>query len=232
IPPYMRDRRGAYRTTALFPFYFERKGPDHLERLILPYYYRRSAKLDADVALGLVWSLRGPDRNTFVLPPFYYHRDKRDWALGLFPLFSTGISSGHHHTIIPPLLTWMDGDAETHRTVIGPYYDWKGKRSHWRGLFPLIWDKSDDVERFTLVPPVFFRFADDDPLRRTTVVPPFYYRRVKDGHSWGLAPLVFRSVDPELKATTVPFALFHHARGPKEFRFVSPLVTMIENERQ
>jgi hypothetical protein len=232
IPPYMRDRRGNVKTTAVFPFYFERRQPESFERLIIPYYYRRGPKLNVDVALGLVWSLRGPERNTFVLPPFYTHRDHKDWALGFFPLFGTGVLKGHHHTIIPPLLTWMDGDDKTHHTVIGPYFDWQNQKARWRGLFPLVWDKKDDVDRFTMVPPVFFRFADDDPLKATTVVPPFYYRRVEKETTWGLVPLVFHKDSPEIKSTTVPFLIFHHATGPDTFRLVTPVLSYAETKKR
>ncbi len=232
IPPYMRDWQGSAKRTVLFPFYFERREPESFERLIIPYYYRRGPKLNADVALGLVWSLRGPDRNTFVLPPFYTHRDKQDWAVGLFPLFATGVLKGHFHTIIPPLLTWIDGDDKTHRKVVGPYYDWKNERARWRGLFPIVWDKESTSERITIVPPVFFRFADNDPERATTVVPPFYYRRAKDTKSWGLAPLVFRHETPELKTTTLLPLLFQYASGPEKFRLVTPLLSHVkDNER-
>jgi hypothetical protein len=232
IPPYMHDRRGRVQTKAVFPFYFERRTPESFERLIIPYYYRRGPKLNADVALGLIWSLRGPDRNTFILPPFYTHRKGKNWAVGLFPVFGTGVLGGHHHTIIPPLLTWMDGNDKTHHTVIGPYFDWKSERAQWRGLFPIFWDKKDDVDRFSMVPPVFFRFADDDPLRATTVVPPFYFRRTVDTKKWGLIPLVFRDETPEAKATTVPFLLFHHAKGPELFRLVTPALSYVRSKKR
>lgn len=229
IPPYMHDRRGSVKKTALFPFYFERREPESFERLIVPYYYRRGPKLNADVALGLVWSLRGPERNTFVLPPFYTHRNQKDWAVGLFPLFATGVLKGHHHTLIPPLLTWIDGDDKTHHKVFGPYYDWKNERARWRGLFPIVWDKSGASDRFTIVPPVFFRFTDETPERATTVVPPFYYRRAKDQKQWGLPPLVFRNETPELKSTTLPPLLFHYASGPEKFRLVTPLLSYVRD---
>lgn len=232
IPPYMRDYRGNVRTTAFFPFYFERKAPDSFERLIVPYYYRRGPKLNADVALGLIWSMRGPERNTFILPPFYTHRDHKNWAFGLFPLFGTGVLKGHHHTIIPPLLTWMDGDEKTHHTIIGPYFDWKSERARWHGLFPILWDKKDDVDRFTMVPPVFFRFADDDPLKATTVVPPFYHHKTAEESKWGLIPLVFHRQTPELKATTVPLVLFHHATGPDLFRLVTPVLSYAKSKQR
>ena len=138
-------------------------------------------------------------------------------------MFATGVFKGHHHTVIPPLLTWIDGDAKTRHTIVGPYFDWKNEHAAWWGVFPLLWNKKDDVDRFTLVPPVFFRFADDDPLSYTTVVPPFYHRRLKDMSSWGLLPLVFHKETPELKSTTVPFALFHYANGPETFRLVTPV---------
>jgi len=232
IPPYVRDRHGDVTTTALFPVYFERKSRQGFERFVLPYYYRREAKRQTDVALGLVWSLRGPDRNTFILPPFYTHRARKDWALGLLPLFATGSFDSHYHTVVPPLLTWIDGDAKTHRWLVGPYYDVQTSKARWRGLFPLFWGKRDETESFTVVPPLFWRFTESDPDSATTVVPPFYFTRSKDEQQWGLVPLLFHKRTPELKSTTIPLAIFHHARGPNEFRLVTPLLAYLNDKRE
>ncbi|MDB4988777.1 MAG: hypothetical protein JWN04_3955 [Myxococcaceae bacterium] len=231
-PPFARDRQGDETTTAFFPFYFNRKSPKAVERFVLPYYFQRDAKLQADVAAGLVWSLRGPERNTFVLGPFYKHRDKKDWGVGLLPLFSTAELSGHYHTLIPPLLTWIEGDAKKHRHIVGLYYDVQGERSRWRGLAPLIWSKTDESDGFTVVPPLFFRFTKDDPFTATTIVPPFYYTREKEGSNWGLVPLVFHSQTPELRSTTVPFLFFNLARGPKRFRLITPLLSYSRDEHE
>jgi len=230
-PPFLREKRGNVDTTALFPLFFQRKAPDKLERFVLPYYYRRSSQLNADVPLGIMWWLRGPDRNTFILPPFYTHRDKKDWALGLPPLFSTGLFGKHHHTVIPPLLTWIDGDDKNRHTFVGLYWHWLNEHAEWRGVFPFLWLKRDEVDSFAMVPPFYFRFYDDDPKRDTTIVPPFYHRVIDDTKSWGLVPLVFRKESPELKSTTVPLALFHHATGPDEFRLVTPVISYLKSKK-
>ncbi len=232
VPPYVRDQRDDVTTTALFPFYFERESKAGVERFVLPYYYRREAKRKADVALGLVWSLRGPDRHTFVLPPLYTHRSGKDWAFGLAPLLTTGNIGGHYHTVVLPLLTWLDGDAKTHRWFVGPYYDVETKRARWRGLFPLLWSKSDESDGFTVVPPLFWRFTENDPDSATTVVPPFFHSRSKDERKWGLVPVLFHKRSKELTSTTIPLALFHHARGPNEFRLVTPVLAYFNDKRE
>lgn len=232
VPPYVRDRHGDVTTTAFFPFYFDRQNRAGRERFILPYYYRREAKRQTDVALGLVWSFRGPERNTFVLPPLYTHRQGKDWGFGLLPLISTGNFGGHYHTVIPPLLTWFDGNDKTHRWIVGPYYDVQTASARWRGLAPLVWSKSDEAGSFTVVPPLFWRFTESDPFEATTVVPPFYYTRRKDESKWGLVPLLFRKDSPEIHATTIPLALFHHARGPNEFRLITPLLAYLNDKRE
>lgn len=231
VPPYVHDVHGDVRTTALFPFYFARTTPTDVQRFVLPYYYRRGPKLQADVAAGLVWSLRGPDRNTFVLPPFYTHRNGKDWGVALLPLFSAGSFSGRRHTVIPPLLTWYDAKDDHHRLVAGPYYDVRRKEARWRGLFPIFWSKQGTSDGFAVVPPLFFRFTEQAPDSATTVVPPFYYTRSEKERSWGLVPLAFHSRSAELRSTTVPLALFHHARGPKQFRLVTPLLGYRRDEQ-
>ncbi len=171
-PPFLREQRGKVKTTAFFPVFFERRAPDDLERFVLPYYYRRGSKLNVDVPLGIMWWLRGPDRNTFVLPPFYTHRNGKNWAVGVPPFFATGVIDGHHHTVIPPLLTWIDGDAKNRHTFVGPYWHWTNEHADWWGVFPLLWKKHDEVDNFTVVPPFYFHFFDDDPKLDTTIVSP------------------------------------------------------------
>lgn len=230
-PPFAKDRAGAVTTRALFPFFFERKGPELLERFIVPQYYRRSPGLDADVTLGLVWSLRGPQRNTLIVGPAYGHRRGNDWGAALVPLFSAGSYGGHSHLVIPPLLTWFDATATRHRRVIGLYYDVQKKDARWRGLAPLIWSKHGDSGGFTVLPPLFWRFTQEDPLENTTVVPPFYHVRTKDQSRWAVVPLLWHKRSPELRATTIPLGLFHHARGPNEFRLVTPLLAYLSDEK-
>lgn len=225
LPPlFGRDTRGDVRTTAFFPFYFERKSSEGVERFTLPYFYRREKRRQADVALGLIWSLRGPNRHTFVLPPLYTHKNGKDHGFGLLPLFSTGLRGDHYHTVIPPLLTWFDGTPDRHRWFVGPYYDVQTKKARWNGLFPIFWGKRADAETFQVVPPLFWRFTESDPESATTVVPPFYYTREKDASKWGLIPVLFGANAPDRKAITIPPAIFHVARGPKMFKLVTPVL--------
>jgi hypothetical protein len=230
IPPYMRDVTNGVTTTALFPLYFGRHGRGSRELFVPPYYYRRSPKLNVDVALGLAWSLRGPERNTFVLPPLYTHRDRKDWGVGLFPLFSTGVYSGHHHTVIPALLTWVDGDADKHHMLFGPAFHFRDHDERFWGLFPILWGKRDSNSAATVIPPIFWRFREDDPLNITTVAGIFYHLRRQKDTRWGLPPLVFGASTPELRSLTVPFLLFHHAKGPKEFRLITPLMSYLDSD--
>lgn len=230
IPPYARSVREGVTTSALFPLYFERHGPALREVLVPGYYLKRSPQLKVDVALALIWSLRGPQQNTFVLPPFYTHRKGKDWGVGLLPLFSTGVFDGHHHTVIPPLLTWIDGDRTKRHTLIGPYFNFKKDDTRFWGLFPLVWGKRDPNEGFTVVPPLFWRFTETDPLHITTVVPPFYHLRRKEETSWGLAPLVFGSHAPKARSLTLPFLIFHYRRDKAERMVVTPLMSYVRDD--
>ncbi len=230
-PPFAKDRAGDITTRAVFPFFFERKGPQLVERFIVPQYYRRSAKLNADVTLGLVWSLRGPDRNTVIVGPGYGHHNGKDWGTALVPLFSTGEYAGHFHLAIPALLTYFDSSPKRHRRVIALLYDVQKKDARWRGLAPLIWSKTGDAGGFTVLPPLFWRFTTNDPMEKATVVPPFYFVRTPEETRWSLVPVLWHKRTPELKVTTVPLALFHFARGKDEFRLVTPLLAYLSDKK-
>jgi len=231
VPPYMRETRGDIRTKAFFPLYFDRRARQDHARLIVPYFYKRSPTLDVDVAAGLVWSLRGPDRNTFVLPPLYTHRDGKDWAVGLLPLFGTGSFDHHFHLAIAPLLTWHDAKDGDHHTLVGPFYSFKKGERTVSGVFPLLWSRKDAKNRYTVVPPLFWHFADDEPLSKTTVVPPFYRLRRGDEVSYGLAPFFFRRTSPKASATTILPLLFHHARSETGRSVVTPLVAYFSDNK-
>jgi hypothetical protein len=231
VPPYLHEVRGDVRTTAVFPFYFDRKSPTRHARLITPYYFERGKDLNADVLAGLVWSLRGPERNTFVLPPLYTHRNGKDWGVGLAPAFSTGSFDGRFHLVIPPLLTWHDARAGSHRTIVGPYFDFTKPTGRFRGLFPLVWSRADENDRFTVVPPLYFRFADDDPLKKTTVVPPFFFQRTKDEVFYGLPPLFFQRAGAKGHVTTVPPLVFQYAKTEQQTRVVTPLAVYIDDAK-
>jgi hypothetical protein len=230
-PLYAKDRAGDITTRAAFPFFFERRGPKLLERFIVPQYYLRSPELNADVTAGLVWSLRGPDRNTLIIGPGYGHHRGKDWGAALVPLFSAGSYSGHWHLVMPALLTWLDSTDKSHRRVVALYYDVKKKNVRWRGLAPLVWSKQGDQGGFTVLPPLYWRFTQEDPLEYTTVVPPFYHVRTKDTSRWALMPLLWHKKSPELRATTIPLTLFHFARGPNEFRLVTPLLAYLSDKK-
>lgn len=222
IPPLLWERRGDVVTKAVFPFYFERSAPDDKQRFVLPYYWRRGKKMNADVAAGLFWSLRGPNWYTFAIPPFYSHSGPNRFAHGLPPLFAVGRKGDSYHAIFPPLLTWFSGDKDSGNTVIGPYFNISRKQERWWGLAPIIWGKSDGNRSSIVVPPLLFRFADEARERYTTVLPPFYHRRDGERRSHGIVPLWSQAKGPDEFALTVPWLLFHYGRKGSELSVVTP----------
>jgi hypothetical protein len=63
------------------------------------------------------------------------------------------------------------------------------------------------------------------------VVPPFYHTREKDYTGYGLVPVFFRKVTPQLKSFTIPLALFHYATGPEDFRLVTPVMAYANTKK-
>ncbi len=226
IPPFLFEQRGDVRTTAVFPFYFERSAPDDFQLLAGPYFQRRSATEDADVVFPFVWSFRGEDASTLVVPPFYHRTRPEGFDLGVAPLFFTGRKNDSVYTVIPALLTLSIADEHNALTIAGPVWRTRDETDVNWGLFPLLWGGSGLESSHFVLAPVFFHFEEENGS--TTVVPPFFYRRRDNSVLTGLAPLFVYASDDNSSSLTTP--LFHYEGGENDFQLYTWLGGYVSDE--
>lgn len=223
LPPFMMERRGDVRTTALFPFFWEREAPGDSQIVAGPYYRRRSTDLNADVVFPFVWSFRTPDSFTWAVPPVYSHRDEDGYDWGAAPFVFHGRSEDETYTVIPPLLTGSWADEDEAYTFAGPFWRVRsGDNVNW-GVFPLLWTRQGDIASHLIAAPFLFRFVDEEDRTVLTVVPPVYHRITPTSAAWGIAPLLLHNHDEGGTAWTVPPLLFHYSRYGQDVRLVTPL---------
>ncbi len=223
LPPLYLDRTGDVRTTAVFPFFYQRSAPDDYQLLAGPYYYRRGLELNVDVAFPVFWSFRTVDSLTWVVPPVYYNRDADGFDWGVAPFVFDGRSGDDVYTVIPPLLTVAWANDERAYTFAGPFWRIRWENDEKWGIFPLVWVTDDEVSQNTIAAPFFFRFVDQLERSALTIIPPFYHRITPDSAAWGLAPLLLHSHDDDGFAWTVPPALFHYSVDGDDTRLLTPL---------
>lgn len=232
IPPLYLSRAGDVRTTAVFPFFYQRSEPEDYQLVAGLYYQRRAVDVNADVVFPFFWSFRTVDSLTLSIPPFYWNDDADGYDFGLAPLVFNGRSDDSVYTVIPPLLTAAWADEDEAYTFAGPFWRVRdGYDVDW-GLFPLLWVSESELSSSIIAPPLFFRFVDQVDRSALTVVPPFYHRITPDSTDWGLAPLLHHSHDEEGFSWTVPPLLFHYSEDGDDSRLVTPLFAYFDVEQE
>src|SRR5262249_17519427 len=132
-------------TSAVFPFYYERRTFDEDQKLaaresFYTLYYRkrtRTSAIDAVFPLFVRW--RDDQTTTTVVPPVLWRDAAREWHRWVAPLFfaSSQPDGGYFHA--PLLLTFSHHNAKRAFSLIGGigYYDRTEKDIDW-GVFPFV----------------------------------------------------------------------------------------------
>lgn len=228
-----KERLGNVITTALFPFYFERRIFTEEQRLVDRelfaglYYRRRSPKKDVDAAFPVFFRWREEGNTTTVVPPVLF-RDgpKGEWHRWVAPLFfaSSQPDGGYFHA--PLLLTFSHHNPKRAFSLIGGlgYYDRTDKDVDW-GVVPFVFGGSnaDKLTSYTLIPPLLtYRRVDRDNGKQTTLIGPVLYKSGPDSTTLDVFPLFFHNREKDSTSTTV-LPLFHTSSSKESDLLVTPL---------
>ena len=248
--PYYEESAGKYRFRTLFPLWLERQQPSKTEPSVTDraslfgglYYNRRSAERADDVLFPLFWNLRDrtTDSRTTVVGPFVNRvaPDERDnW---LAPLYFTGKRKYGGYTIIPPLLTYHNTNAEGGLTLVGPAFcSWEGG-SHCDtrtaqnidfGVAPLYFYGQNAKVKYEVIPPLahYYRYDDRD-LSWLNIWGPYYREHTQTRDMFHLLPLYWSIWGQNERHTTVlPF--FHYGYQANSWLLVNPLFLMSRGEK-
>lgn len=81
----------------------------------------------------------------------------------------------------------------------------------------------------TVIPPLFFRFADRTTRNALTIIPPVYHDIDPKGVRWGIAPLLMHHHDDQSHGLTL-LPLFHYARTKNTLTLLSAPFGYMEDE--
>lgn len=237
-----------YRLRGVFPFWMERTklslnkpgGRKDRASLYGLYYNRRSEERSDDVLFPLFWNMRDKTSRTTVVGPVVNRvapGEKHNW---LAPLYFIGSKPRGGYTIIPPLLTWLENDAEGGLNIVGPAFcSWKGGSvcdtrtadSLTMGLAPFYFYSQSEQEKTEVIPPLLHYYHyDDRDLSWTNIWGPYYREQTQTRDYLHLLPLYWsirgrhadgRGNKQEHHTTLLPF--FHYGTDGKSSLFVNPL---------
>jgi hypothetical protein len=191
VPFYFRGRAGASYYDVAPPFFW-RFGDERVRTLVAGLYFRRQDERGYHTGVAPLWfgSERDGVRTDLVLPLLTYLQRRKDgFTFTAFPFVFAGREGKRHHALVPPLLTWHDGDGETETTLVANTFLRTAPRGHTFRFFPLVWSGRDGKSHHLHVPPLFWRWGDEEET--TTIAGPMFWRKVPTGRDFGLAPLYF-----------------------------------------
>ena len=177
-------------TLSSFPFvFFGREGRDHHE-VVAPIFARWGDDTETTTFVGPVYAHEGNGRRHFGLPPLYFggRSTKGDYDVSplLFWSYRTGLN---HRLVIPPLLTFHEGDGETETTwALNTWYQQR-KTGFTLTSFPFLFAGREGSNHHLIVPPVFFRWGDAETT--TTIAGPVFWRTAPQRTDFGVVPLYF-----------------------------------------
>jgi len=243
---YYQEQSDEYRLRLAFPLWMERtqpsltdpSQPDRASLFGGIYYNRRSAERADDILFPLVWNLRDTESRTTIVGPFVNRSAKEEDDTWLAPLFFEGGRKDGGYTIIPPLLTYMNRDAEGGFNLFGPAFcSWtkgtgcfSGPETRDFGLFPLYFGGNDDSSSYRLIPPLLhYHEQDSNADSELDVWGPIYSSRTESDHAFHLLPFYWSFWGKEEHHTTL-FPLFHYGWNRNASLFVNPLFLTATSE--
>jgi hypothetical protein len=226
------DRIGNQRTTAVWPFYYDRKTIGEADAVVDRqslyglYYRRRSQTKDVDYVFPFWGRFRDDQTTTWVIPPVLWRDGPNDTARWIAPFVFAGNSSSGGYLHIPPLLTFTTHSEKSAFSLIGGlgFYDRNDRNVDW-GVVPFVFHGNDPekLKQYTLIPPLLYYHATDGEAgSQSTVVGPVYSKTTADTAVFDVFPLLFHNHGPDRSATTF-LPLFHTSHDHDKNLLVTPL---------
>lgn len=216
------------------PFFVKSTGDKGEKTFASVLYSRYRGRTELDMVTPFYWAYRDPDiglDRKMVLPFYYESTSPRAEDRVIFPLYGRFKRNGLSDTTwVTPLFRHV-GDVAGWETDIFPFF-YAGRKNDASHLVvaPILWDFNSPHSRTTIVPPVYFRFADDKSVSQVVLntyyrekkvaggtdwefhfFPVFSYGQSPGGHFWnvlyGLAGYTREGTASRVRALYIPFKL-------------------------
>lgn len=229
---------GYHFKTSIPPFWFERVQPSLTDpskpdraSLFGLYYNRRSAERSEEVLFPLFWNLRDTESRSTVLGPWFSRESADESDTWLAPVYFHGQRPQGAYTILPPLLTYFNHDADGGLNIVGPgFCSWKGGSSCDTstadeldiGLAPFYFSGHDEVEEYRLIPPLLHYHSYQKQERSwVDLWGPVYRKHTEKLDSFHIFPFYFsRWGENERHTTLLPF--FHYGYKDDSSLLINP----------
>jgi hypothetical protein len=243
---YYRERSDQYKLQLAFPLWMERTQPslsnpaepDRASIFGGVYYNRRSADRNDDILFPLVWNLRDQQSRTTIVGPFVNRVAPLESDNWLAPLYFFGERADGGYHIIPPLLTYMNRDAEGGFNLFGPgFCSWSQGASCFGeakeqdfGVAPLFFAGHDERSEYRLIPPLLhYHESNKDLESQLDIWGPVYRESTKKRELFHLMPLYW-SIWGEHERHTTVFPFFHYGWNKNAEKLITPLFYSSKNE--
>jgi hypothetical protein len=170
------------------PLFVKATGEDGAKTFASLVYARYRGRTELDMVTPFYWAYRDPDiglDRKMVLPFYYESTSPRSKDRVVFPFYARFQRAGISDTTwVTPLFRHV-GDVTGWETDIFPFF-YMGRKNDASHLVvaPFLWDFSSPHSRMTLVPPVYFRYADDKTVTQVALNTYYREKKVAGGTDW------------------------------------------------
>ena len=244
---YEESQANGYRFRTSFPpLWFERMQPSLTDptkpdraSLFGLYYNRRSAERADDILFPVFWNFRDSESRTTVVGPWVQRvaPDRGDHWLA--PLYFWGRRPGGGYLVLPPLLTYLNHDADSGFNLVGLWYcSWSGgdscngstaKRLD-RGLAPFYFGGQSEESEYRLIPPLLhYHSLDKREQSSLDIYGPVYRKHTEKRDALHVFPLYFSLWGEDERHTTL-FPFFHYGHQGDSTLLINPLFALANSE--
>ncbi|MBC8132131.1 MAG: hypothetical protein H7X95_04055, partial [Deltaproteobacteria bacterium] len=220
-------------------------GPDRSARILVPLFgrYRDSKETDTyvfptffrqrkadgyavDAFLPIFWHSQWRERTTTVVGPWYSRVGSEVHNTGFVPLYFWAKNPQRTMLVVPPLLTFHrhDFQADKVTTWVGLYFRSHAPDQDRKVLFPFWWSGGKGEQRYRVLAPLYWHFANGGAGTSWTLLLPFYWSKDQTQRTRAFLPVAWYTRDDKDQSgseAVMPF--FYSSHGPNRFTFLTLL---------